>query len=401
MLADFPMLDTKFLFLFSFLVFLIFAKKENISITDKLRPPTTKLTTGVVINNLHHPWGMDFFPNGDIIVTERRGKLFILEKKSKNYIKKKVNGLSKKIKKYGQGGLLDVILDPNFIENQLIYFSFAKKGDKVDNERDSEGYSTAIMRAKLISKGEAETKNYFLSQKKVIFSVAQKSTTGRHFGSRFVFDKQGKLFITIGDHGNADRSQVKKDAAGSVIRINKDGSIPKDNPFLDNKNYLSSIWSIGHRNAQGAALHPKTGELWTLSHGARGGDEINIARAGLNYGWPIISYGRHYWGGKIGKGKELKGYEQPIYYWDPSIAPSGLAFYSGKNLKIKSWRGNLLVGALKYKRLVRLILENNRVIAEEHYFKDQFGRIRDVNVGIDGAIWLLTDQKKGQLIRVY
>ena len=383
-------------FLLLFFSFFLFAEKD-ISLTGKLRPATTKLSSKIIFSNLHHPWGMDFLPNGDIIITEKRGNLFIFQKNEKKssqkWFKKKVNGLPKKIKQYGQGGLLDVIFDPQFKKNNFIYFSFAeqKKGK----------YSTAVMRAKLVVKG----KQYFLSQKKIIFSVAQKNTTGRHFGSRLVFDKKGKLFITIGDHGDSPRAQNKRDAAGSVVRINTDGSIPKDNPFIDDKNYLPSLWSIGHRNAQGAALHPVTEELWTLSHGARGGDEINIARAGKNYGWPIISYGRHYWGGKIGQGYKGKGYEQPIYYWDPSIAPSGLAFYDGKNLKIKSWRQegrqNLLVGALKYKMLVRLVIEKNRIVAEEHYLKNRFGRIRDVNVGLDGAIWILTDERDGKVIRIY
>ena len=228
--------------------------------------------------------------------------------------------------------------------------------------------------------------------------MKKKTDSGRHFGSRIVVARDGNLFVTIGDRAERERAQDPQDAAGSVLRISKDGSIPADNPFADGKQGLPEIFSIGHRNAQGATLHPETGELWTLSHGARGGDEINRPEAGKNYGWPVISYGKHYSGAKIGVGSEAPGMEQPVYYWDPSIAPSGLAFYSGE--LFPEWEGNLFAGALKFRMLVRLEIKDGRVVHEEELFQGVYGRVRDVRVFDDGALWLLTDSDNGKILRI-
>ena len=228
--------------------------------------------------------------------------------------------------------------------------------------------------------------------------MEKKNSSGRHFGSRIVPDGKGNLFFTIGDRGKQLRAQDPLDAAGNVMRIRTDGSIPEDNPFIETTATLPQIWSMGHRNPQGATLHPVTGKLWTQSHGARGGDEVNIPEAGKNYGWPIISYGRNYIGTQIGEGTEAPGYEQPIYYWDPSIAPSGMDFYEGD--AVPAWKGNLFVGALKFETLVRLETDGEKITGEERLFEGEFGRIRDVRSFHDGALWFLTDDSDGAIYRV-
>ena len=232
----------------------------------------------------------------------------------------------------------------------------------------------------------------------MIWWQVPKTSGGRHFGSRLVIARDGRLFITVGERGQRNRAQDFTINRGNVIRINRDGSIPKDNPFVGRKGYRPEVWSYGHRNPQGAALHPVTGKLWVHEHGARGGDEINIPQAGKNYGWPIIAYGRHYWGGRIGVGTARAGFEQPIYYWDPSIAPSGMAFYTGD--KFPAWRGNLFVGALKFRLLVRLTLRGEKVVKEERLLQGLNERIRDVRQGPDGYIYLLTDSGDGRILRV-
>ncbi|MGI9351042.1 MAG: PQQ-dependent sugar dehydrogenase, partial [Rhizobiaceae bacterium] len=237
-----------------------------------------------------------------------------------------------------------------------------------------------------------------LADVKILFSLADKNGSRFHFGSRIVPDGKGNLFFTIGDRGTPQRSQDPFDGAGSVLRIRTDGSVPPDNPFADGKNGLPQIWSIGHRNPQGATLNDDTGEVWTLAHGAQGGDEINIPKAGKNYGWPVISYGKHYSGKKIGVGTSAPGMEQPIYYWDPSIAPSGFDFYQGNLLP--QWTGNLFAGALKFELLVRLEVKDNKIVHEERLFDESYGRIRDVRAFPDGALWFLTDDSDGAIYRI-
>ena len=333
-----------------------------------------------VIRGLEHPWGMAFLPDGRILVTERPGRLRLVE--NGQLVPKPVSGLPT-IVAQGQGGLLDVALHPRFAENQLVYIAYTSARER--------GISTDVARAKLVG---AE-----LEDVQVIFRGNRGTTTGRHFGSRLVFDGKGFLYIGLGDHGQMDRAQDSADHAGSVIRIHDDGRIPADNPYQQQSDWLPEIYSIGNRNVQGAALHPVSGELWTHEHGPQGGDEINIIRAGRNYGWPVITYGVNYGiGTRIGIGTHKDGMEQPLYQWTPSIAPSGMTFYSGDTFP--NWHGDLFVGALRGQMLVRLTLEGEQVVAEERMLQNQVGRIRDVRQGPDGFIYLLTDARNGALLRL-
>jgi len=347
---------------------------------------TEKTTIRVerVATGLEHPWGMTMLPDGKILVTERAGRLLLIDP-ARNGQKTEVSGLPP-IWVSGQGGLLDVAADPNFAENRKIFFTFSDPGP-------GRGAGTAI--ASAIFEAAPSPR---LTNVNILFSMENKTGGGRHFGSRIVFAPDATVFITTGDRGDRPRAQDPFDAAGKIIRINKDGSIPADNPFADGRQALPQIWSIGHRNPQGATLNDETGELWTLSHGARGGDEINIPEKGKNYGWPNVSYGVHYSGGKIGEGTSAPGYEQPIYYWDPSIAPSGFDFYQGD--LIPAWKGNLFAGALKDQLLSRLEVEGNRIVHEEQILEGDYGRIRDVRSFPDGALWLLTDESDGELLRI-
>lgn len=336
-----------------------------------------------IASGLDHPWGLARLPDGQLLVTERSGSLRVVLAKT-GKLSPPVKGLPK-IAVGGQGGLLDVVLDDGFAANQVIYFSYSEFG--------SGGAGTAVGTGKL-QLGPAPR----LSQFKRLFSMPHKSNRGQHFGSRIVIGRDGKLYITIGDRGKRLDAQNPFRHAGSVIRINKDGTIPQDNPFSDGKKGLPELWSIGHRNPQGATLHPATGQLWTVEHGARGGDEINVPQSGKNYGWPVISYGTHYSGAKIGQGTKKKGMEQPVYYWDPSIAPSGLTFYTGD--QFAGWKGNLFVGALRDQMLVRLEVQGGKVTKEERLLQGRYGRIRDVRSFDDGGLWLLTDDPNGKILRL-
>lgn len=337
----------------------------------------------VIAEGLNHPWGMAMLPDGRLVVTERAGFLKIVNPNN-GKISKPVRGMPK-IAVGGQGGLLDVALDPDFSTNGILYFTFSKPGRG--------GAGTAVGSGRLDLSSAPTLREY-----KELFVMNEKTRRGQHFGSRVVVARDGALLVTIGDRGNRPDAQNKKHHAGSVIRIAKDGSVPADNPWASGKDALPELWSIGHRNPQGATLHPETGELWTVEHGARGGDEINKPEAGKNYGWPIISYGRHYSGAKIGVGRRKPGMEQPQYYWDPSIAPSGMAFYTGT--LFPKWKDNLFIGALRDQMLVRLILRDGKIVNEEHLLKGEFGRIRDVRSFSDGALWLLTDSDDGQVLRL-
>ena len=330
-------------------------------------------------DGLEYPWGLAFLPDGRMLVTERPGRLRLVGRNGKT--SKPVAGVPEVIAR-GQGGLLDVALDPDFNNNRLIYLSYAEPGKG--------GGGTAVGRGRL----EGEQLTHF----SVIFRQVPKTDTRVHFGSRLVFTRDSELFVTLGERGEAERAQDLTVHRGQVIRILPDGSIPRDNPFVKLSDYRPEIWSHGHRNPQGAALHPETGRLWTVEHGARGGDEINIPMKGRNYGWPVISYGRHYSGLKIGEGTQKAGMEQPVYYWDPSIAPSGLTFYTGD--RFPAWKGDLLVGALKGQMLVRLELGGEKIVNEERMLKDLKERIRDVRQGPDGFIYLLTDSSNGSILRL-
>lgn len=341
-----------------------------------------KLRVVTVASGLESPWGLAFLPSGKMIVSERdEGHLRLVSKDGK--LSPPLKGVPK-VASAGQGGMLDIALDPDFQNNKLIYFSFSEPG--------TGGAGTAVARAVL------DEANNSLSEIKIIFRQLPKTGGGRHFGSRLVFARDGKLFITIGDRGERGRVQDFTINRGQVIRINTDGTIPEDNPFVGKTGYRAEVWSYGHRNPQGAALHPETGKLWTNEHGARGGDEINVPQAGKNYGWPVISYGRHYFGGKIGIGTHKDGMEQPIHYWDPSIAPSGMMFYTGD--KFPKWRGNAFVGALKYQLIARLELDGEKVVKEERFLGALQERIRDLRQGPDGYIYVLTDSSNGKILRL-
>ena len=330
-----------------------------------------------VETGLVHPWGMTQLPDGSILVTERRGRLWRL-----------VDGELREIANLpgiaavGQGGLLDIAADEDFDANRKIYFTWSQPG--------SGGYGTALSSATLSADFSR------LENVSELFSMEKKTGAGRHFGSRIVLAPDDMLFITTGDRGDGPRAQDFSDHAGAVIRLRRDGSVPSDNPFAQDPDAQPELWSKGHRNPQGADWID--GELWTVEHGAQGGDEINVPKAGRNYGWPRISYGRHYSGAKIGVGTEAEGLEQPVYFWDPSIAPSGMAVYDSD--LISPWRGDVLVGALKYQMLVRLDREDGRIVGEERLLGQEFGRIRDVDVFADGAVYLLTDEANGQLLRI-
>lgn len=363
------------LFLSSMVSAPAFATETFIETTEK-----AKVKASVMINQLDHPWSLAFLPDGQMLITERSGDLLLFDKSGNN--RRLVTGLPD-IEPYGQGGLLDVVPHPNFVTNQWIYIAYAAEGKN--------GVGTEVARGKL--------QGTRLSDLEILFRLTPKSFKGQHFGSRLVFDKKGYLYITLGDRGEKERAQDTQDHAGSVIRLHDDGRIPADNPFVSNEKGLPEIFSYGHRNAQGAALHPTTGELWLHEHGPQGGDEVNISRKGQNFGWPVITYGVNYGiGTKIGEGTHKENMEQPLHYWVPSIAPSGMSFYTGD--AFPQWKNNVFVGSLKFRLLVRLEFEGEKVTHEERFFKNTFGRIRDVRTGPDGFLYLLTDADNGKLIRL-
>jgi glucose/arabinose dehydrogenase len=338
-----------------------------------------RFRVNTLVRGLDHPWGLAFLPGGDMLITERPGRLLRIDGKSLQ--RRSVRGLPA-IAAVGQGGLLDVTLHPGFDSNQLIYFSFTG---------DDDGVGTEVARGRLA--GDA------LENVEIIFRALPKSGGGRHFGSRLLFDTNGHLLITLGERGDRPRAQDISDHAGSVIRINDDGSVPADNPFATTPEARPEIYTYGNRNVQGIALDPVSGLVWAHEHGPQGGDEVNVLVAGRNYGWPVITYGRNYvTGTKIGEGTHKQGMEQPRHYWTPSIAPSGMTLYTGD--KFPAWRGNLFVGALKYRLLVRLEERDQNIVHEERMLEDVLGRIRDVRTGPDGYIYLLTDQDDGVLARL-
>ncbi|WP_442900206.1 PQQ-dependent sugar dehydrogenase, partial [Geoalkalibacter sp.] len=323
-----------------------------------------------LVTGLEHPWSLAFLPDGRMLVSERPGRLRVIENGKLDPTP--VSGLPE-IGAAGQGGLLDVALHPRFAENGLIYLAYAARG--------AGGIGTEVARGRLVENR--------LEDVDVLFSMEPKTDNRRHFGSRLVFDRQGMLYITLGDRGEMERAQRPDDHAGSVIRLHDDGRVPTDNPFVGRQGWKPEKFTLGNRNIQGATLHPETGELWAHEHGPQGGDEINIIRAGRNYGWPVITHGVNYvTGTRIGEGTHKDGMEQPLYQWTPSIAPSGMAFYTGD--KFPRWRGDLFVGALRDQMLVRLRLDGERVVKEERLLQGTLGRIRDVRQGPDGYLYLLT-----------
>lgn len=330
---------------------------------------------------LQHPWAVEVLPDGALIVTERPGRLRILRD---GMLSAAIRGVPE-VAERGQGGLLDVALDPRFATNRVLYLTLAGRGDG--------GYGTVLVRATL---SEDEQR---LTAVKEIFRMNRFTRASHHFGSRIAFDRDGSLFFGIGDRGEAERAQDPRDHAGSILHINADGSIPASNPYRGGTGGRAEIWSIGHRNPQGIAFDPADGKLLTVEHGARGGDEVNNPQPGRNYGWPVITYGRDYSGAEIGEGTAKEGMEQPLYYWDPSIAPGAIAVYRGK--MFPEWDGDLLVAALKYQLLARLERDaSGAIIAEERMFDGEFGRLRDVVVAPDGALLMVTDENNGAILRV-
>lgn len=333
-----------------------------------------------VIDRLDHPWGMAFLPDGGMLITEKTGRLRLVRAGILDPLP--VEGLPA-VREYGQGGLLDVALHPQFTSNRWIYLSFAAAG--------AGGYGTEVVRGKLDGRELKEVTS--------IFTALPKVGGGRHFGSRLLFAPDGSLLISLGERGDQDLAQDLSVHPGSLIRVNDDGTVPQDNPFVKTKNARPEIYTYGNRNIQGLALQPETSLIWAHEHGPQGGDEVNIMTAGSNYGWPVITYGVNYViGTPIGEGTHKAGMAQPVHKWVPSIAPSGMAFYTGD--VFPEWRGDLFVGSLKFGLLVRLEIEGDKVVQEERLLNGKFGRIRDVRLGPDGALYLLTDESNGKLLKL-
>jgi aldose sugar dehydrogenase len=339
-----------------------------------------------VASGLAHPWSLAFLPDGRMLVTERPGRLRVLAKDG-SLDPKAVEGLPR-VDAQGQGGLLDVVVHPDFGRNGWIYWTYA--------QRDADGLNgTELARGRLAG-GPG---NYRVEQVQVLFWMQPKSSTGLHFGSRLVFDRKGMLYMTLGDRGEMQRAQDLGDHRGKILRLTDEGKPAPGNPFLGDGKARAEIFSYGHRNVQGAALHPRSGELWAAEHGPQGGDELNLVRAGVNYGWPVITYGVNYGiGTKIGEGTSKPGMAQPEKYWVPSPALSGMAFYEGD--RFPRWRGDVLLGALRGQALIRVRLDGERVVGDEFMLAGALPRVRDVRVGPDGYVYLLTDERDGTLLRL-
>ncbi|MDF1609660.1 PQQ-dependent sugar dehydrogenase [Hoeflea sp. YIM 152468] len=345
--------------------------------------PTKKVSIDVEVlaTGLDHPWGVEPLPDGALLVTERSGALRLLRD---GKLSGPISGLPD-IAAEGQGGLLDIALANDFATSRSIFLSYSA--------HDNNGLGTAVARARLSDDGTA------LTGVEEIFRMNRFTPASHHFGSRIAVAPDGRLYFTIGDRGEGERAQDMDDHAGAVLRIEPTGAVPPDNPYADGGG-APELWSKGHRNPQGIDIDPQTGILYSVEHGARGGDEVNRPEAGRNYGWPRISYGRHYSGAEIGIGTAAEGFEQPVHYWDPSIAPGGMAVYRGD--MFPEWDGDLLVGALRFQMLVRLDLDDDtgEVLSEERMLKGSYGRIRDVRVAPDGAVLMVTDEDEGAILRL-
>jgi glucose/arabinose dehydrogenase len=357
------------------------ASAQDVFETDEL-----PIRAETFADGLDHPWGIAFLPDGGMLVTERSGALRHVTERGE--VSAPIAGLPEVVVR-GQGGLLDVTLHPDFADNRLVYWSYSEAGDDGTN-------GTAIARGRL----NADMTS--LSDVDVIFRQMPKVRSNNHFGSRLVFDREGYLFATLGERSSPQFRVMAQDLGthlGKVIRILDDGSIPADNPFVGRDGAMPEIWSYGHRNPQGMALNPATGAIWTHEHGPRGGDEVAIPRAGDNHGWPVFSYGTEYSGAPITELDEHPPeFARPVWSWTPSIAPSGMAFYDAE--EIPEWQGDLFVGALAGARLMRLELDGDRVTGEEALLVELGRRIRDVEAGPDGALYILTDQSDGEILRI-
>ena len=332
-----------------------------------------------VATGLERPWAVAFLPGGDMLVTERPGRLLRVGADGRA---RSVRGIPP-VAAVGQGGLMDLAPDPGFADNRALYFSYTE-------EVEGGGLRTAVARAELAGDRLVSVRR--------IFAMNRASSDGRHFGSRLAFLPDGDLLVTVGDRGERRRAQDPSDHAGSVLRIRPDGSPSPRTAALAIPGAAPEVFTFGHRNPQGLALHPATGAVWIHEHGPRGGDEVNVLRGGANYGWPVATYGREYVGGSIGVGSEAPGMEPPLLHWTPSIAPSGMAFYTGTGFP--RWRGDLFVGALAGRHLRRIVLRGRTVVLQEALLEDRLGRIRDVRQGPDGRLWLLTDERRGALYRI-
>lgn len=354
---------------------------NNVSAQEAYQEKTQKYDVKLVpvATDLEHPWGMDFLPNGDVLVTERRGKLYIVRMPSGEKVE--VQGLPE-IAEIGQGGLLDVMVHPQYSANQTIFLSYTG--------RSAQGYGTEVVRAKMNGPR--------LSDVQKIFEAVPKTKGRNHFGSRLLWGKDGKLYITLGERFIKEEAQNPKTHLGSTIRINEDGSVPEDNPFYGHEVNRPEIFTYGNRNVQGIALHPQTGEIWAHEHGPKGGDEINVLQSGKNYGWPVVTYGVDYTGFEISDKTSAPGMEDPILQWTPSIAPSGMIFYTGN--QFPEWKGDVFVGALVQTHLRRVKFDGHKEVEQEVMLEEHGERIRDVAQGPDGNIYLLSDETYGSLYRL-
>lgn len=361
----------------------------------------TELVVTEIATGLKRPWAVEPLPNGDFLVTEKGGRIRIVSKDGtigeplKGVLAVEQGGVTEASKlgglppvsARGQGGLLDVALSPNFKDDQMIFWSFS------EDRKDGSGTSVA--------RGRLSKDRTTIEDVKIIFRAMPSYRNGLHFGSRISFDKDGMLYVTTGDRfdrPNRARVQRLDNHYGKVMRINTDGSIPKDNPFASKAGAMPEIWTLGHRNIQSSAFD-SSGQLWTVEHGARGGDELNLIEKGKNYGWSIVTFGQEYSGSKIRNSMtKREGYVDPVYYWDPVIAPSGMEVYSGS--MIPEWKGNIFIGGLASKKLVRLVIKDNKVVGEEHLLKGRRERVRDVREGPDGSLFIVTDARRGKLIKI-
>ena len=349
---------------------------KDMAVTTQTQPVAASVEA--VITGLKHPWSVAFLPEGEMLITERAGRLRRVIDEELD--PQPISGLPA-IAAGGQGGLLDIALHPDFLHNRLVYLSYASACN--------DGGRTTVV-------GRGEYRDGKLHGFAPIFVPLACSNTGQHFAGRMLFDRAGYLYLSIGDRGERERAQNGRDHAGTVLRLHDDGRIPEDNPFVGNPDFEDAIWSYGHRNPQGMALHPDGKQIWLHEHGPRGGDEINQVLPGKNYGWPLVTYGREYYGPTIGT-TEMEGIEMPLKQWTPSIAPSGMAFYQG--VVFPQWQGDLFVGALAGQHLARVRFDGLQEVEEEKLLEDM-ARIRDVRVGPDGFLYLLTDAPDGALLRL-
>ncbi|AYN94816.1 PQQ-dependent sugar dehydrogenase [Pseudomonas sp. LTJR-52] len=345
-----------------------------------------KVSVTVIKKGLDHPWGLAFLPDQKgMLVTERPGRLRVL--KSDGSVSNPIAGLPD-VYNRSQGGLMDVALSPSFAEDRLIYLSYSEGGGEDDKAGTAVGRGT-------LSADMTRVEGFT-----VIFRQEPKLSTGAHFGSRLVFDQQGYLFIALGENNQRITAQALDKLQGKLVRIKADGTVPNNNPFVGQSDARPEIWSYGHRNQQGAALNPWTGQVWTNEHGPRGGDEVNIPLAGKNYGWPVATHGINYSYTPIpeAKGKDVPGTEQPLYVWEKSPGVSGMAFYSAD--QFPAWKNSLFIGALAQESLIRLQLEGDKVVHEERLLEEKGARIRDVRQGPDGYLYVLTDSSEGEVLKI-